>query len=193
MPVYVAGRPGRKTNLGISIALLAGVLVGCESPPTKAAQAEPDTGSAVLSTATVNDSEAFPITATVPATEEAAAPQILLTIGDRSMTATLVSSPTARDFAKLLPVTIRINDLLGQEKTGDLPRGLDESGDPVFTYEIGQIGYWAPGESIAFLYAVLGDGAIPEPGLIPIGTLDAGPEMFAAAEDGASLVVSLIN
>ena len=89
--------------------------------------------------------------------------QIRLSVGDRSAVATLADNPTARDFAVLLPVTLDMSDLFGLEKPGTLPRALNSSGTAVFTYEVGQIGYWAPGRALAVVYAVEGARRIPNP------------------------------
>ena len=89
--------------------------------------------------------------------------RVRMTLGDRSATATLADNPTARDFASLLPVTLSMSDLFGLEKPGTLPRALDQGGQAVFTYQVGQVGYWAPGRALAVVYAVQGDGAIPSP------------------------------
>jgi len=89
--------------------------------------------------------------------------QIRLTVGDQSAIATLADNPTAGDFADLLPVTLNMSDLQGTEKPGALPRPLDASGAAVFTYEVGQIGYWAPGQDVAVVYAFEGNGSIPSP------------------------------
>ena len=110
--------------------------------------------------------------------------QIQLTVGDQSAIATLADNPTAGDFADLLPVTLKMSDLHGTEKPGALPRPLNASGAAVFTYEVGQIGYWAPGQDVAVVYAVEGNGSIPSPGLIPLGTVISGLPAIAAA--GAS-------
>jgi hypothetical protein len=50
--------------------------------------------------------------------------RIGLSVGDQSATATLANNPTARDLAALLPLTLTMNDLLGLEKPGSLPRAL---------------------------------------------------------------------
>ena len=110
--------------------------------------------------------------------------QIRLTVGDQSAIATLADNPTAGDFADLLPVTLNMSDLHGTEKPGALPRPLNASGAAVFTYEVGQIGYWAPGQDVAVVYAVEGNRSIPSPGLIPLGTVISGLPAIAAA--GAS-------
>ena len=45
--------------------------------------------------------------------------KIRLSIGDKNLTAKLLESP-ARDFASLLPVTLKMNDLFMREKYGHL-------------------------------------------------------------------------
>ena len=119
--------------------------------------------------------------------------QIRLRVEDRSAVATLADNPTARDFASLLPVTLSMGDLFGLEKPGSLPRALDVGGQAVFTYEVGQIGYWSPGRALAVIYAVDGDGAIPRPGLIPLGVVDSGLDVIADAGDAFRLHIEQIR
>lgn len=116
-----------------------------------------------------------------------------MTVGDQSAIATLADNPTARDFASLLPLTLTMSDLFGLEKPGTLPRALQSGGRPVSTYEVGQLGYWSPGEALAVVYAVEGAGAIPSPGLIPLGTVDTGLEVIADAGDSFQLHIEQTN
>jgi hypothetical protein len=62
-----------------------------------------------------------------------------------------------------------------------LPRALNQAGAAVFTYQVGQIGYWAPGRALAVIYDVEGAGTIPHPGLVPLGTIDSGLELTTDA------------
>jgi hypothetical protein len=119
--------------------------------------------------------------------------QIRMTVGGRSASATLADNPTADDFASLLPVILNMSDLFGLEKPGRLPRALDQGGKAVFTYEVGQLGYWTPGEDLAIVYAVKGSGSIPSPGLIPLGTVDAGLETIAEAGDAFQLRIERVG
>ena len=86
-----------------------------------------------------------------------------------------------------------MSDLFGLEKPGTLPRALDEGGQAVFTYQVGQVGYWAPGRALAVVYAVQGDGAIPSPGLIPLGTIDSGLQLIADAGDAFQLRIEPLD
>jgi hypothetical protein len=113
--------------------------------------------------------------------------------GNHSAIATLADNATARDFATLLPATLSMGDLFGHEKPGTLPRPLDEGGEVVHTYQVGQLGYWAPGTDLAIVYAIEGDGAIPHPGLIPLGTVSSGLEVIAGAGTAFELHVEKLS
>ncbi len=50
--------------------------------------------------------------------------QIQITIGNNRITATLNASSAAEDFAALLPLTLSLTDLFGQQKYARLPISL---------------------------------------------------------------------
>lgn len=50
--------------------------------------------------------------------------KIRIQVADRSFTATLQDGPASQAFLKLLPVRIDMHELNGNEKYGDLPKGL---------------------------------------------------------------------
>jgi hypothetical protein len=80
------------------------------------------------------------------ATDPAGVVRIRLHIGSDVATATLEDSAPARDFAAMLPMTIRMHDLLGREKPGRLPRQLSiEGARREFDYQVGELAYWPPG------------------------------------------------
>ena len=47
--------------------------------------------------------------------------KIRITIGHKTVTATLIDSDTARDFVSLLPLTLTLEDYNKTEKVSDLP------------------------------------------------------------------------
>jgi hypothetical protein len=47
--------------------------------------------------------------------------QILIRMGDETVTATLIDSEATRDFVAMLPLSIRVNDHMRREKTGVYP------------------------------------------------------------------------
>ncbi len=51
-----------------------------------------------------------------PPSSEKTMPEIKITIGDRIFSATLENTRTAAEFAKKLPLTLRMNELNGNEK-----------------------------------------------------------------------------
>jgi hypothetical protein len=104
--------------------------------------------------------------------------RVRITIGDRSIEATLTDSDAARDFASLLPLTLAMNDLSRREKFAMLPRAISEQGKRTHDYAVGIIGYWPPGPDVAIFYRQDGE-RIPDPGLIIIGKIKAGMEAFA--------------
>ena len=73
------------------------------------------------------------------------ATRVRITIGTKSIEATLADSEAARDFASLLPITLPMNDLFRREKFAHLPRAISEQGKRTHDYAVGTIGYWPPG------------------------------------------------
>ena len=106
--------------------------------------------------------------------------KIRLTANDKTVTAKLIDSPTARDFVSLLPLTLTMNDLYKREKFGHLPRVISTEGKRTHTYALGDIAYWSPGPDIAIYYRHDGE-RIPEPGLIIIGKMGAQVDAFNVA------------
>jgi hypothetical protein len=67
--------------------------------------------------------------------------KINITISGKTLTATVMDKPTARDFLFLLALTMSIKDLFGREKFGHLDEALSEKGPRKNTYEVGEIAY----------------------------------------------------
>ncbi len=98
-------------------------------------------------------------------------------IGDVELGAELFDNATAHDFASLLPLTVRADDLMNREKYAHLPRALSTDGIMSHSFEIGDIAYWSPSQDVAFFYRDDGQ-AIPDPGVIKIGRFEDGSEVF---------------
>jgi hypothetical protein len=88
-----------------------------------------------------------------------------------------MDNPTAKDFVSLLPLTMTLKDLFGREKFGHLKKALSEKGPRKNTYEIGDIAYWSPAQDLGIYYHQDGE-SIPSPGIIPIGNIEGGAEVF---------------
>ena len=103
--------------------------------------------------------------------------KIRITVNGKATTATLTQSETARDFISLLPLTLTLNDLLGREKFGHLPRAISTDGKRTHTYEVGDVAYWSSGPDVAIYYRQDNE-KIPPPGIIVIGKIDSGVEVL---------------
>ncbi|MBW4528344.1 MAG: hypothetical protein KME18_24720 [Phormidium tanganyikae FI6-MK23] len=113
-------------------------------------------------------------------TQQANSMKINIKVGDKTVTAMLIDNPTTRDFVSLLPLTLTMNDLFGREKFAHLPRAISQEGERTKTYDVGDIIYWSPGPDVAIYYRHDGQ-AIPEPGIITIGKIDAALGAFNEA------------
>jgi hypothetical protein len=89
-------------------------------------------------------------------------------IDGRSITATLIDSPTTRDFLSLLPITLTLEDYAGTEMIAYLPRKLSEEGAPAgVDPSVGDITYHAPRGNLALFYGDFGYAR----GLIKLGRI----------------------
>mgnify|MGYP000853814832 CR=1 FL=1 len=116
-----------------------------------------------------------PATAMAPRTgENRTEPMnIRLTINGKVATATLDETPSARDFAALLPLTLDLNDYAATEKISNLPRRLSLDGAPPgYDPSVGDITYYAPWGNLAIFYR---DFEYSK-GLIRLGTIHSGLE-----------------
>ncbi|MER7406261.1 cyclophilin-like fold protein [Streptomyces sp. NPDC000070] len=118
--------------------------------------------------------------ATTP-TGRTTAMNIRLTLDGHHVAATLNDSPTARDFAAQLPLTLSLRDLNQAEKIADLPRKLSTSGAPEGADpEVGDLAYYAPWNQLATYYR----DAPYATGLVILGNMvDGGAERLATADE----------
>lgn len=108
--------------------------------------------------------------------------KIRMTFNGMTMTATLYDNPSARDFASMLPLDLRIDNYAGNEKIAYLPRKLTEDGSGPFSNEQpGDLCYFAPWGNLALFYA----GYRYSNGLIRLGRFDGGFEPLLVRGDFA--------
>jgi hypothetical protein len=105
--------------------------------------------------------------------------KLKISVGDKTAIATLANNPTAQEFASRLPLNLAMKDLFGREKYAALPKALNEKGPRKHSYLVGDIAYWSPSHDVAIYYLQDGE-SIPSPGIIPIGKIDSGSELFHA-------------
>ena len=112
-----------------------------------------------------------------PATQATSNMKINLKLEGKTLTATLYDTPTARDFASILPLTLTLEDYSKTEKISGLPRKLTKEGAPAGADpSVGDIAYYAPWGNLALFYK---DFRYSD-GLILLGKLDGGTEAFGA-------------
>ncbi len=101
--------------------------------------------------------------------------KIRFTISGKAATATLIDSPTARDFIALLPLALKMEDYASTEKVSYLPKKLTTQGAPAgIDPDVGDITYYAPWGNLAIFYRDFGYST----GLIKLGRFDHGIEAF---------------
>lgn len=113
-----------------------------------------------------------------PADEQlVSAMQIEIDVAGAIITAVLDDTPTANDFATLLPLTLTLQDYNATEKISDLPRKLNVEGAPAgFDPQPGDLAYYAPWGNIAVFYRDFGYSR----GLVKLGTIVAGGNALKA-------------
>ena len=123
-----------------------------------------------------------------PAAAASDTTRIRVVVGDRTFTAVLDDTPTARDLAARLPLTLTLDDLHGLEKTGRLPQALTTDGAPRGTDpEVGDLGYYAPGQDLVLYYGDVGYFA----GIVRLGHFDTSLDPLRDEEDGFTARVEL--
>ena len=106
-----------------------------------------------------------------PTTRPTGTMKINLKLPDQTLTATLYDTPTARDFAAMLPLTLTLEDYAKTEKVSELPKKLTKEGAPAGAApSVGDIAYYVPWGNLALFYK---DFRYSD-GLILLGKLDGG-------------------
>jgi hypothetical protein len=106
---------------------------------------------------------------------------VVLRVGEHAAAATLTDTPPARQLAARLPLSVQLQDVWGQAKSGRLPHMLNAEGATVVHDPTpGYIYFWPQSEVIAIYYADLGQ-SVPDPGLVRLGVIDTGLDSLANA------------
>lgn len=101
---------------------------------------------------------------------------IKITIGAQTATAVLYDNAASKDFAAMLPLTVKMDDYSNTEKIFYPSRKLSTKGAPAgFDPSIGDLTYYAPWGNIALFYKDFGYSN----GLISLGKITSGMDAFA--------------
>ena len=146
-------------------------LLLCPSPPDSAARrhliALVSLATLLAGFAVTRAVEPVPVTSApvAAATTASASARLTLRFDGHVATAVLDETPAAREFAALLPLTLRLSDPMGQAKSGPLLSGsLDVTdADRTFRTTAGQLAYWPPSATVAVVHDDLGQ-RVPAPG-----------------------------
>ena len=103
---------------------------------------------------------------------------------DAEIVVRLADNPTSRDFASMLPVTMRFRDFNGMEKVGDLPRRPTTQGSTGRPPADGDLIHFVPWGNLGFFYDAARRDASFDDQVIPIGTDVSGFERLSALETG---------
>lgn len=76
--------------------------------------------------------------------------RIRITSVDLSIEATLNNSAPAQDLLKKLPITLNLHQHQAREYYADIE--LDKNDITQAVYQVGDIAYWTPGNSLVFFY-----------------------------------------
>lgn len=89
------------------------------------------------------------------------------------VTADLADNEAAKSLNGMLPLTIEMSDHLRQEKTGNLPSALPESGRQR-DFSTGTLGLWSADHFVIYYRS----GCVPLPGIIVLGQATGDVSIF---------------
>lgn len=89
------------------------------------------------------------------------------------VTAELADNDAAKALAKMLPLTIEMDDHLRQEKTGNLPSSLPAA-PRQREFSTGTLGLWSSGDFVIYYR----NGQVPPPGIVILGKVDGDVSIF---------------
>jgi len=104
--------------------------------------------------------------------------KLKITVGDKTATGVLYDNPTGRDFAKRLPLTVKMDDYSNTEKIFYPEPKLSTQGAPAgFDPSVGDITVYTPWGNVALFYKDFGYSK----GLISVGKITSGMEAFSVS------------
>ena len=99
--------------------------------------------------------------------------RILISSEWGSVSAELADNAAARALAKMLPLTIEMDDHLRQEKTGDLQAPLPNAARQG-EFSAGTLGLWGASDFVIYYR----DGRVPQPGIVILGQVEGDVSVF---------------
>lgn len=102
---------------------------------------------------------------------------IKITAGDMVLAGVLYDTPTARDFADMLPLTEELwHPAPDFARAFNLPETIPRYAKAGYEYELGSLAYWYEGPSIALIYKASRDQTVVP--VVPIGKVTSDVSVF---------------
>jgi len=118
--------------------------------------------------------------------------KIKITVAGKTINGVLDDNLVANQIYGMLPFRLSLTELGGREKYGDLPDNVTARGLYTDVYHPGDIGYWSPGNQMAFYYHDDGQ-RVPSPGIITIGHFDASGYRILTDSSTRTLLVERVD
>lgn len=106
--------------------------------------------------------------------------RIKIIVGQNILTATLLDNATTRSFIAKFPLTLPMQDLYAREMCYHFPDPLPASEAARSGYEIGDLSYWTPCNSLVIFYKQNGEVIN---NLQKLGRIDSGVDVFEQTGD----------
>lgn len=113
---------------------------------------------------------------------------IRITAGNTVLSGVLYDTPTSRDFADMLPLTVELwHPAPDFARAFDLPERIPRYAKAGYEYELGSLAYWYEGPSIALIYKASRDQTVVP--VVPIGKITS--DVSAFEEYGDDITIEL--
>lgn len=102
---------------------------------------------------------------------------IRIMAGDTVLSGVLYDTPTAKDFAAMLPLTVELwHPAPDFARAFDLPERIPRYAKAGYEYELGSLAYWYEGPSVALIYQASRDQTVVP--VVPIGKITSDVSVF---------------
>lgn len=122
--------------------------------------------------------------------------KIRITAGDVSTAAVLKDNPTADAIWEALPIEGQVNTW-GEEIYFSIPVHLDQAGDARETVDMGNLGYWPPGNAFCIFFGRTpmsrGDEIRPASAVNVFGQVEGDATIFTSVGDGKRIEIEKAN
>lgn len=105
--------------------------------------------------------------------------KIKISVAGKELSAILYNNPTSKAIVEKLPLTVTMSDLYNREMAYFFPDELPTDKVETTGYEVGEIIYWPPRNTLVIMYAQNGERF----GMQKVGVIGSGVEVFESTGD----------